>query len=122
MRLGAKVRSTNDGQLGTLVESETGDLMVRLDRPAERLEVPFNATRWMQAPDERLSPMQLARVAYAADQALRLVRGSYGIPDWVALKEAQRLPWLKGLPADADDLRRKLHRAIADVLAGEAVG
>lgn len=116
MRVGAKVRHAVDGQLGVLTESPSGALMVLLDRPAERREVPFRADQWQVAPDERLTPLQVARVAYACDAALRSVRGEYSLPDWIGLKDHQRLPWIQGLPSGADATRTRLYEAIRGVL------
>lgn len=114
---GQRVRSLRDGQLGYLIETDSGSIAVRLDRKAENRIVPFIAAEWRPDKELRLQPMQIARVAYEADRALRLVTGEYGVPDWLSLKEATRLDWAaKGLPDSAPDLRRSLHRLIIKAL------
>jgi hypothetical protein len=110
------VRSLRDGQLGYLVETDEGALAVRLDRKAENRIVPFVAAEWTPDRETRLSPMQVARVAYEADRALRLVTGEYGVPDWISLKEQTRLVWSKGLPEGANEIRAAVYRAVLKVL------
>lgn len=124
VQAGARVRSTRDGQLGYVVQTEEGaGLAVRLDRKSETRLVPFNTRDWMPDEKPRLTPMQIARVAYEADRALRLVTGEYGLPDWVSLKEPVRLTWLKGLQIEASAIeesaaiRAALYRGILKVLA-----
>ena len=67
--------------------------------------------------EEWLTPMQIARVTYEADKALRLVMGEYGLPDWVSLKEPVRIEWMKGQGDGIPEIRRKLHQSILKVLA-----
>lgn len=117
MKIGTRVRALSDGQLGHIVETETGGIGVQLDRKAERRVMPFNPREWLPDTETRLQPMQIARVTYEADRALRLVLGEYGITDWVSLPEPTRLRWMRGLPEDANDLRAQMHRAILKVLA-----
>jgi hypothetical protein len=114
---GQRVRSLRDGQLGYLVEGETGALAVRLDRKAENRVVPFVPSEWTPDKETRLSAPQIARVAYEADRALRLVTGEYGVPDWISLREPVRLAWAKGLPAGANEIRTSVYRAILKELA-----
>lgn len=124
VQAGARVRSTRDGQLGYVVQSEEGGgLAVRLDRKSETRLVPFNTRDWMPDEKPRLTAMQIARVAYESDRALRLVTGEYGLPDWVSLKEPVRLTWLKGLQIESTAteesaaIRAALYRGILKVLA-----
>lgn len=88
-----------DGQIGFLVERETGGIAVRLDRKHEERLVPYSPQQWLIDTEPRLTPIQHARVAYEADRALRSVLGEYGIPEWQALKEPARLAWLRGIPS-----------------------
>lgn len=125
VQAGARVRSIKDGQLGYVVETEDarGGLAVRLDRKHETRLVPFNTRDWLPDERPRLTAMQIARVAYESDRALRSVTGEYGIPDWVSLKEPLRLAWLKGLQVEANAtdesvvIRTALYRGILKVLA-----
>jgi hypothetical protein len=121
---GNRVRSTRDGQLGYLVETEDGrGLAVRLDRKAENRVVPFHPREWLPDEKPRLTPMQVARVAYAADREVRQVMGEYGLPDWMSLREPQRLAWLKGLQlepgasGEAKKIRSDMYRSVLKVLA-----
>lgn len=116
MQVGDRVRSARDGQLGYLVETD-GGLAVRLDRKAETRVVPFVPREWLPDNEVRLQPMQIARVAFEADRALRTVTGEYGLADWVSLKEPARVAWLKGIPGGGSEIRQTLYRAILKVLA-----
>lgn len=117
MHIGQRVRNTSDGQVGFLVESENSRLAVRLDRKNETRIVPFSEHTWVPDTAPRLTNMQIARVCYEADAALRVVMGEYGVPDWLALKEPARLAWLKP-PANADSTRLELYNTITDLLSG----
>lgn len=125
VQAGARVRSVKDGQLGYVVESDEGrgGMAVRLDRKNETRLVPYNARDWLPDERARLTAMQIARVAYDADRALRLVTGEYGLPDWVSLKEPTRIAWSKALQLEAhatDEsavIRAALYRGILKVLA-----
>lgn len=117
MQAGARVRSIRDGQIGFLVETEEGPMGVRLDRKAEQRIVPYHASEWVPDKEPRLTSMQMARVTFAADTALRLVMGEYGLPEWNSVKEQARLAWLKGLPVGATKVRTELYAAILKVLA-----
>lgn len=112
MRAGDRVRSTSDGQAGVLAEDETGRMVVRLDRPAEKRTVPYQVHAWATEGETRLTLMQVARIAYEADCAMRAVQGEYGVRGWITLKDSERQPWLRGLPAGANEARQRLYRAI----------
>lgn len=114
MRIGTRVRSTSDGQLGFITEGETGGLMVRLDRRGENRMVPFRSGDWHEEVAAPLSEMQIARVCHDADRAYRLVNGAYTQPEWIALTERDRIAWSKGLPAapGMDVKRVRLYDAI----------
>lgn len=118
MEIGQRVRSTRDGQLGKIVESAEGGLAVRLDRREEML-VPYRPQTWV--PDERakFTAMQIARVAYEADRALRLVMGEYGVKDFVSLKDAERVATMKGPVAPDGSVRRLLFKAVSMALKDE---
>lgn len=115
MRAGDRVRNLGDGQIGWLAEGDDGRMAVRLDRPAEKRTVPYQPGQWAIDADMRLTPMQIARIAYESDCALRAVQGEYGVRSWVSLKDQERQPWLRGLPAGANEARRKLHAAVKAV-------
>ncbi len=124
VQAGSRVRSTRDGQLGYLVENEDGKgLAVRLDRKAENRVVPYHPREWLPDEKPRLSQMQIARVAYAVDREVRHVLGEYGVPDWMSLREPQRLLWLKGLQLEAGasgetkKIRTDMYRSVLKVLA-----
>jgi hypothetical protein len=99
------------------VEAEGGGLAVRLDRKAETRIVPFRAKEWVPDVETRLQPMQLARITYDADKALRSALGEYGLPEWPSLPEPQRIAWSRGLPEGANEIRHALRAAILKVLA-----
>lgn len=120
-----RVRSTQDGQAGFLVE-QGGRQWVRIDRgtqvTAEQRLVPYDPEAWKHAESDPLSEMGIARVCYDADRGLRLARGEYGIPEWIALHS--KLPeharsWLAGPPKDADERRVRLFKAVREALADE---
>lgn len=88
--------------------------MVRLDRGAQEILVPFERERWRPAPAVKLTAMQVARVAYHADQGLRLVSGEYNVPDWPSLKDRARMDWLKGPPGGASPERVAFYRHVLE--------
>lgn len=99
MRPGTRLRrsassGTNDGQIGFLEVSEEGTLLVRLDRGthkgALRETVPYREAEWDIEPERKLTPLQRAMVAYAADRALRELLGEFQVPEWRMLTEGQR--------------------------------
>lgn len=108
------VRSVNDGQLGTVVQHE-GRTMVRLDRGKTEQHLPYVASMWMAVERQSLQPMQVARVCYEADRALRISRGTYGISDWQTLKQPDQIAWLN--PPSKGDERAELYAAIRKALA-----
>lgn len=120
-----RVRSLADGQLGFLVEQD-GKQWVRLDRGthvgAETRLVPYVKDQWKDDKGPKLPPMGLARVCYDADRALRLARGEYGVPEWIAVHsktpEAARA-WMSGPPKAADPARHALYAAVRKALADE---
>lgn len=93
---GRRVRSTNDGQIGYLQELEDGTLGVRLDRRGEQRVVPFRAPEWEPDSEPQLTPIQLARLVYDIDRALRIATGSYAntIKEWISLRDQERTAWL----------------------------
>lgn len=114
---GKRVRAVNDGQLGFIVQDESGALMVRLDRgPRQEQLLPYRPSDWIEDTRRELSPMQVARVAYEADKALRTVGGEYGVKDWIGLREHEHQKWVSAPPLGDDQLRRALHAAIVAAL------
>lgn len=119
MNLGQRVRSLMDGQIGHTVETEGGGLGVKLDRANENRVVAFNPNLWVADEKPPLGPMQVTRVAYEADRALRIARGEYGVAEWIAVKEAAKVSFMQAGPEKgADPIRRKLNAAILAVLKG----
>lgn len=113
---GAKVRSVNDGQLGTLVTTDDG-LCVRLDRGIHEHLVPYHPHAWVEAKRAALSPMQIARVQHAADCALRRALGDYRVVDWESLTDEKKIAFMARGPEVGDqDARRFLFKAIVTVL------
>ncbi len=97
IEIGSRVRSTNDGQRGVVVQmEETGGLGVRLDRRGENRVVPYNAQQWEPDREPTLTPIQVARVFYDADRALKIARGAYAstLPEWIGLRDEERRAWL----------------------------
>lgn len=117
MKLGARVRSTEDGQIGFITEGETGGLWVRLDRRGENRLVPFREQQWKEDREPAVSPLQVARVCHAADVAWQLVHGSYSVKGWIDLRETERIAWLKGPPDGSDPRRQTLYDAVKKAAA-----
>lgn len=91
--------------------------MVRLDRgPHNEQVLPYRPTEWIEDTRRDLTPMQIARVAYEADKALRTVMGEYGVKDWIALKEPEHHRWVSKPPIGKDELRVKLQAAVVEAL------
>lgn len=113
MPVGDRVRSTRDGQIGFLDRDELGEPVVRLDRPAERRLVPYHEEDWIAAEAPRLTPMAIASVCYEADARLQQVaEAKFTVPHWIALKDAQRMSWLKGPPEGASEFRQRAWAAL----------
>lgn len=111
--VGTRVRALRDHQLGFIVERE-GRLWVRLDRRELSL-VPYSPAQWQEDEEKPLAPIQVARIAYEADRALRAVEGSYNTKEWSHILEAERIRWLEGPPKDANDSRQRLYKAVLGV-------
>jgi len=108
-----------DGQRGTIVERDDGTLGVRLDRGAESLVYPLNERspdEWVLEVRASLAPMQVAKVAYAADRELRHSKGEYGTKEWMSLTERERASWKTDGPPIKDHDRRALWLAIVAAL------
>lgn len=119
MKVGQRVRSQNDGQIGYIVETETGAVGVRLDRRGENRVLPYREAEWRADVEAPLTPLQVARICYGADRAYRMVHGEYEgqVPDWIALKDEQRHAFIKGLPPGASEGRRLLYQAVKGTVA-----
>lgn len=119
--VGQRVRSTNDGQVGYTFErpaEDGGGIGVKLDRKQQNIVLPWSKHKWVAEERGPLTPIQAARVAYAADAALRSVRGDYAVKAWQDMREPDRLAWIAGLPAGADDERKRVHAAVVKALKG----
>lgn len=119
MKAGDRVRSATDGQVGFLVEGEGGKLLVRLDRKSEDRVVPFHDSLWKPEERARLTSSQIARVCYAADRELRIVRGEYGVPEWQTLTDAARMRSLQSPRVPEGDSRADVYAALQKALANE---
>jgi len=111
IEVGTRVRNIMTHQQGWIVESEGGGLGVKLDR-RELTVVPYSPGQWEEDTERPLAPIQVARIAYEADRALRSVEGSYGVKEWAAILEPERIRWLGGPPKDATPARIRLYNAI----------
>lgn len=111
IEVGTRVRHIMTHQLGWIVEGETGGLAVKLDR-REITIVPYSPGQWEEDSERPIAPIQVARIAYEADRALRAVEGAYGVKEWTAIPETERIRWLQGPPQDASPARRRLYGAV----------
>ncbi len=117
--IGQRMRRRNDGQLGFVVErpaDDGGGLGIQLDRRAEKIVFPYSTQLWAVDEGTRLTPSHVARIAYAADRELRMARGEYGVKEWTAVPEKERMSWMARLPAGADAERVKTYAAIRGAL------
>ncbi len=119
MKLGTKVRSTMDGQKGLIVDTTEFGLAVRLDRGSVEMIVPFRGKDWVEDVQPPLQPGQMARVLYEADRALRVALGEYGVPEFVNLRDAEKIGWMgKDPPTGLSRDRSRLYRAVRGSLEG----
>ena len=122
VEVGQLVRSRSDGQLGYVIERTTedgGGLGVQLDRKQQKIVFPYDPHRWEAVQRNPLTPIQLARIAYSADQALRTSRGEYGVKGWIEIQDEARIGWTKGPPPTADNERQRLYQAIKGAFSEE---
>lgn len=117
IQVGSRVRATKDHQLGFVVEDQAGRLAVKLDRRHETV-VPFRKDEWIEETERPISPIQVARIAYEADRALRTILGDYGVKEWGILPEPDRVRMLNGPPKGADPRRVTLWTAITKAIGG----
>ena len=116
MNDGDDVRSINDGQRGRIVKNQDG-VFVRLDRNMQEILVPYHAYAWVEDHRAAMSPMQIARVQYAADIAYRECCGEYRLPDWTSLQDAQKIAFMGKGPQTTDKPRLALYAAIRELMA-----
>jgi hypothetical protein len=112
---GTAVRSTNDGQAGKLVQTDDG-LMVRLDRAAQEIVVPYHPHAWLPAGRAALGTMQVAKIQYAADCAYREVHGEYRVADWLSLDDKARRTFADLGPNTDDQVRLLIYDALKELL------
>jgi hypothetical protein len=126
-KLGARVKRRFDGQAGIAGFSAEGEPMVLVGRGIMgTLRMEIDTADW-EADDEKLilTPLQIAKVSYEADRAVRMSLGVPGVPEWGALHEQDRLQWMWGamknesLSGDHAHSRTNLVRAIVSVLREE---
>lgn len=111
IEVGTRVRNVTTAQLGWIVENEAGQLAVKLDR-RELTIVPYSPGQWHEDGERPIAPIQVARIAYEADRALRAVEGAYGVKEWTHIPEPERIRWLQGPPRDASKARVGLYKAV----------
>ena len=95
-------------------------MMVRLDRgPHMEQLIPYRTDEWVLDTKRDLTSMQIARIAYDADRALRTVFGEYGVKEWLALREQEHQKWAGKPPIGSDETRNRLYQAIVHALRPE---
>lgn len=96
-------RNTMTGDRGYLVRRGGRDV-IRLDRPNEEIIHTLSPAQWRVDKEHRpLTDMQLAQVAYAADERLCFFLGEHdpSRKDWIDLSDKERIRWMrKGAPPD----------------------
>jgi hypothetical protein len=111
------VHHVTTGDRGTIVETDEG-LFVRLDRVNQEILKPYHEHEWI--PEESHRPMTMhsaGQVSYEADMALRRALGMpRGGPEWISLREPDKLRWIRKGPQDRGP-REKLYKAIRKALA-----
>ncbi len=127
------VRSSTTGNLGWMVRRDATD-MVRLDRSAQEIVVPFSG-EWQQVVEHRpCSHAQVVQVAYVADQALCKLLGMYETDsksrdrltgpnarkEFRDLTDKQRIAWLNEGPTNPP-IRQILYSAVMGVLSEHMV-
>lgn len=110
-------RSNKTGQRGYLIQQDGKD-MVHLDHPNDYHVVPMSS-EWQ--PDNavaKLSPMQRAQVAYAADCVLRKFVGEADgrTGEWSMLSDAERIEFVDHGPKKANGIRKALWASILEEL------
>lgn len=106
------VRHARTGDRGYIVQ-HNGRLAVRLDRTGDGTLIAYREGDWTEDTAKlALSAQQIARIAFAADRELCLVKGMPRAKhrEWINLTQERRLAWTKGPPADGP--RTKLYQAI----------
>jgi hypothetical protein len=107
-----RYRNTETGEAGF----REGDKIV-LNRPNERVEMPYSDRTWMVDKDHRpLTDFQIAHVAFQADATLCAALNQKHINDgeWLNLRDAQRIAWIKEGPKKG--VRAHLDRVITEAL------
>jgi hypothetical protein len=121
---GAQIRRVSDGQKARAAYSQDGRLIACLERGiAGVFKVEAQAQDW-ESDDEpvNLTAMDLARVSYAADQALLTSLGVSGVPKWDEMREDVRIAWMSScrdrapLEGDFGPLRTNLRLSILKAL------
>lgn len=95
-----------------------GDL-IRLDRPNDPNPwMDFCEGKWELEKEHReLTQMQIASVAFAADQALQQVLGMGRGKDWTSVTDRNRVTWKKNGPGeDSADIRQLLYLSVLEAL------
>ena len=105
-------RSTVNGEKGYLVQRD-GREYIRIDQPGDTVERNFRPSDWIPEVEHRpLSPMSMARVAWAADQELCVGLGIHAAKAWINTPESARIRFMEQGP---DGTAR---RAVYDAIMG----
>lgn len=114
------VRHAQTGDRGYLV-LRGGEMVVRYDRGASEITVPYNTRDWDQEEAEPpVSELQVAMVCYEADIPLCRVLGLRGErpKSWLSMTDRERLVWKNEGPTNHPK-RMQLWEAIRKVLLAE---
>lgn len=115
MHIGQRVRNVTDGQIGFLVTTSAGTC-VKLDRASQDIIIPYSPHVWLNADKPPLNEVQVAQVAFAADQALRRVNGEYNVDEWISLSDKDRIDFITNGPRTTDESRKKLYYRVVACL------
>lgn len=117
---GTYLRNKETGDLAQVIEKD-GKQVIKPDLPGSPVFYPMTQLhRWNEEKSPgRLPPGTLARVAYAADQALCDIHPDMRRQkDWMSLHPEQKAAWIEGKHKFDHVLRLELFNAIMKVLEG----
>lgn len=106
-------RSTDTGDLGWLVRREGKD-RIRLDRANQEIIRPFDDGKWIEDREWRpFSRTQVSKLLFEIDRQMCLLLGLHkeAKRDWLSLKDADRIEWMKSGPGPGN-LRAKVYEAV----------
>lgn len=110
-------RDAVTGDLGWMVRRNGID-HIRLDRPADNIEQPYDVTRFtMDREPAKLTSAMVAQIAFAAHKQLCLLTGKFAESkkDWARdMKVEDRAKWMKDGPKG--ELEERLFVAVREAL------